>query len=577
MKYIWRYIKPYPMEIFLIIITTMFISGSILALPTFLAQMINNGIIGGQQQLILPYAGMMLGITLIAFLCRVLKMYLVSKMVNTMTMHIRNDTFTKMQQLSHHEFQEIGVPSLTTRITSDAFMLLQFTELVFRQGMMAPIMIIFSIMMISRTSASLGMTTFPVAPMILLIVIVIAYLTKPLSEKQQTTLDAINRIVRESISGLRVIRAFNRESFQNTRLKEVNFTYRNISTRLFKLMAITPSTFSLLLNCAIIIIIWFGADFISKEQLQVGDLVAFIEYVFMALFSLTIFANIFMMFPKAYVSASRLEAIHNLPISVQNPETPKDESDDKGTLEFINVDFAYPDADEPVLKNISFKSTAGQTVAFIGSTGSGKSTIVKLIPRFYDVTKGQILVDGIDVRDYDLDVLRQKIGFTPQKALLFTGKIADNLRYGKGDATQADMDHATDIAQAREFIAKMDTGLDTLLAEGGTNLSGGQKQRLSIARSIIKEREIYIFDDSFSALDYKTDKAVRAALAQETKNATTLIVAQRVGTIMHADKIIVLDKGEIVAQGTHRELLETSPIYYEIASSQLSKEELMHG
>lgn len=574
MQFIWRHVKPFRLDIFFIFLCTSIVAAAILALPTYLAFMIDRAIIPKDQGLLVYYALMMVVISVVSFLARAVKMYLASRLVNTMTMNIRNEAFSKIQQLSHHEFQEIGVPSLTTRITTDAFILLQFTEMILKQGLMAPLMIIFSIIMIGKTSLNLGLTTFPVAPLILLIVILITRFTKPLSEKQQVTLDNINRILRESITGLRVIRAFNREDFQNDRLEVANNQYRKTTGNLFKLMAITPSAFSFLLNFAIITIIWFGADYVASGDLLVGNLVAFIEYVFMALFSLTIFANIFMMYPRATVSAQRLQEIQDTEISVKEKENPVTESEEFGCLEFIDVDFVYPDADEPVLRNISFKSKAGQTTAFIGSTGSGKSTIVKLIPRFYDVTKGKILVDGIDIRDYSLKALRQKIGFTPQKALLFTGKIADNLRYGKPDADEVDMVHATDISQAREFIERLDTKFQTELAEGGSNLSGGQKQRLSIARSIIQGREIYIFDDSFSALDYKTDAEVRAALREETKNATTIIVAQRVGTIMHADQIIVLDKGEIAAKGTHKELLASSPLYYDIASSQLSKEEL---
>lgn len=574
MQFIWRHVKPFRLDIFFIFLCTSIVAAAILALPTYLAFMIDRAIIPKDKGLLVYYALMMVAISVVSFLARAVKMYLASRLVNTMTMNIRNEAFSKIQQLSHHEFQEIGVPSLTTRITTDAFILLQFTEMILKQGLMAPLMIIFSIIMIGKTSLNLGLTTFPVAPLILLIVILITRFTKPLSEKQQVTLDNINRILRESITGLRVIRAFNREDFQNDRLEVANNQYRKTTGNLFKLMAITPSAFSFLLNFAIITIIWFGADYVASGDLLVGNLVAFIEYVFMALFSLTIFANIFMMYPRATVSAQRLQEIQDTEISVKEKENPVTESEEFGCLEFIDVDFVYPDADEPVLRNISFKSKAGQTTAFIGSTGSGKSTIVKLIPRFYDVTKGKILVDGIDIRDYSLKALRQKIGFTPQKALLFTGKIADNLRYGKPDADEVDMVHATDISQAREFIERLDTKFQTELAEGGSNLSGGQKQRLSIARSIIQGREIYIFDDSFSALDYKTDAEVRAALREETKNATTIIVAQRVGTIMHADQIIVLDKGEIAAKGTHKELLASSPLYYDIASSQLSKEEL---
>ena len=316
---------------------------------------------------------------------------------------------------------------------------------------------------------------------------------------------------------------------------------------------------------------------IEVGDLQVGTLAAFIEYIFHGLFSLLIFANIFMMYPRASVSAGRLREVQEAPITVKNPDQPRRNESLQGTLEFRNVDFIYPDADQPVLRNISFTSKPGQTTAFIGSTGSGKSTIIKLIPRFYDVSRGQILVDGIDIRDYDLDDLRSMIGFTPQKALLFKGKISDNLRYGKQDADMDELIHASLISQAHEFVSEMDQGYDSDLTEKASNLSGGQKQRLSIARSIVADRQIYIFDDSFSALDYQTDAKLRSSLKEETQNATTLIVAQRVGTIMHADQIIVLDQGRIEAIGTHRDLLKTSPIYYQIASSQLSEEELLHG
>lgn len=574
MRFIWSYIKKYPWSLFFIVICTMIAAISILALPTYLAKIIDQAIIPKQHDLLWEFGAWMLAITIIAFVARIIKMYLASKLVNTMTMDIRNDTFRKINQLSHHEFQEFGVPSLSNRITTDAFILLQFTEMIVRQGLMAPIMIMFSVFMIANTSKHLGIITAPFAILIFISVFAIAYFTRPLSEKQQKNLDTINRILRESITGLRVIRAFNRESFQNKRLSESTTSYRNISSRLFKLMALTPSLFSLFINLAIILIIWFGAKDIDMGAFNIGDMVAFIEYVFMALFSLTMFANIFMMYPRASVSAERLIEIQNAPISVKETNNPVSTGTSFGELEFINVDFSYPDANEPVLQNINFKSTAGQTTAFIGSTGSGKSTIVKLIPRFYDVTKGKILVDGVDVKDYSLSALRKKIGFTPQKARLFTGKISENLQYGKDNASLEEMTHATTISQAREFIEQMDTQYQAVLSEGGANLSGGQKQRLSIARSIIQGREIYIFDDSFSALDYKTDAAVRAALKKETKNATTIIVAQRVGTIMHADQTIVLDKGKIAAKGTHKELLQTSPIYYEIAASQLSQEEL---
>ncbi|WP_290489800.1 MULTISPECIES: ABC transporter ATP-binding protein [unclassified Aerococcus] len=579
MNFIWKYVKKYPGKLLITFIATFGTAAVMIGLPTLLAQMIDNAIITQDIPLLWRYTWIMMGLVVLSLVSRTITAYTVSNIVNDMVMNIRNDAYKKMQNLSHHEFQELGVASLTTRISTDAFVILQFMEMTLKQGLVSPMMLVFSIIMIFSISPALGIYVIPVSIIIILSVIFIAKYTLPISEKQQASLDNINRILRENITGLRVIRAFNNEQFQEGRFKDVNQSYKKQSGKLFKTIAVTPALFSLLLNTVIIAILWFGAGLIETGSMQVGIMVAFIEYVFHALFSLLMFANIFMMYPRAAVSAGRLQEVMDMPITVASPDPQVaiTESDEFGTLEFRDVDFAYPDASKPVLRNISFKTNPGETVAFIGSTGSGKSTIVKLIPRFYDVSKGQILIDGIDVRNYDLNALRSKIGYTPQKALLFTGDIAENLRYGKFNADEMDFDRATNVAQASEFINRLETKYATHLDEGGANLSGGQKQRLSIARSIIADREIYIFDDSFSALDYKTDAAVRQALKDETQNATTIIVAQRVSSIIHADQIIVLDEGEVAARGTHKELLKTSELYYEIASSQLSEEELNRG
>lgn len=577
MDYIWNYLKRYPGELMAVIISTMVTCISILGMPSMLAQMIDKAIVVNQMANAWPYVWGMAIFTVLGFISRVIRMYMTSRVVNIMTMEIRNDIYCKMLTLSHHEFQEFGVPSLTNRITTDAFVILQFTEMLLKQGMMGPVMMVFAVFMILSIAPHLGIRVLPAVFVIVIAVMITAKVTHSMSQRQQGFLDKLNRILRESITGMRVIRAFNREDFQNSRFLDVNQDYRQITGNLFKVLAASPSIFSFVLNLSIAIIIYLGAQMIEVGDLQVGTLAAFIEYIFHGLFSLLIFANIFMMYPRASVSAGRLREVQETPITVKNPDQPRRNGSLQGTLEFRNVDFIYPDADQPVLRNISFTSKPGQTTAFIGSTGSGKSTIIKLIPRFYDVSRGQILVDGIDIRDYDLDDLRSMIGFTPQKALLFKGKISDNLRYGKQDADLDELIHASLISQAHEFVSEMDQGYDSDLTEKASNLSGGQKQRLSIARSIVADRQIYIFDDSFSALDYQTDAKLRASLKEETQNATTLIVAQRVGTIMHADQIIVLDQGRIEAIGTHRDLLKTSPIYYQIASSQLSEEELLHG
>ncbi|MDO4671054.1 MAG: ABC transporter ATP-binding protein [Aerococcus sp.] len=577
MGLMWQYMKRYPVRLVMALIGSLAFVLVTVGLPTFLSFVINKALIPGSHERLYMYVIGMFILIAIGFSGQILSRYFVSNLANTMVRDIRNDIFTKIQRLSFHEFQELGVPSLTTRLTTDAFILMQFAIMLLSMGLTAPIMIVASVSMIFNLSLELGVQVLSVVPIILLIIFIVVRITLPLSRKQQTALDHINRIQRENITGLRVIRAFNREPLQEERFEEVNSNYRGLSTRLFQSVGSTQPAFTFLIHTALALVIWFGAKQIQTNALQVGDLVAFIEYVFEALFSFTLFSNIFMMYPRAQVSANRLQEIIDTPITIKSPENGVTETDGSGTLEFRHVDFSYPDADEPVLRDISFTSKAGETVAFIGSTGSGKSTIVKLIPRFYDVTKGQILLDGVDLRDMDLETLRDKIGYTPQRANLFTGDIADNLRYGKEDASQEDFHRATDISQAHEFISRTTSGYNTYLAEGGSNLSGGQKQRLSIARSVIGDHEVYIFDDSFSALDYKTDAAVRQKLARETKDATTVIVAQRVSTIMHADQIIVLDHGTIAAKGTHKELLETSDLYYEIASSQLSEEELKHA
>ena len=399
--------------------------------------------------------------------------------------------------------------------------------------------------------------------------------TRPLSEKQQTTLDKINQYARENLTGLRVIRAFAREDFQEKKFASENAVYADNSNKLFKLTGLTEPLFVQIIIAMIVAIVWFALERLGSGTLAIGDLVAFIEYSFHALLSFLFLATLFTMYPRTAVSSERLQEIMDMPISINPNEDGVTETETKGYLEFDNVTFAYPgETESPVLHNISFKAKPGETIAFIGSTGSGKSSLVQLIPRFYDVTLGRILVDGVDVRDYNLKALRRKIGFIPQKALLFTGTIGENIRYGKENASHEELNQATDVAQAKEFIESKEERYDSHLAEGGSNLSGGQKQRLSIARAVVKRPDLYIFDDSFSALDYKTDATLRRRLKEVTQDATVLIVAQRVGTIMDADQIIVLDKGEIVGRGRHEELMESNDIYREIANSQLNQKSL---
>lgn len=578
MKLIWTYLKKYPKWLILDVVGALTFVLVNLGLPTALARMIDQGVTPGNKERVYFWAIVMFAIIVIGTVGRVVLAYAAGKITTNMIKDMRNDMYDKLQQYSHHEYEQIGVSSLVTRMTSDAFILTQFAEQSLRMGVITPLMMVSSVVMILLTSPSLAWIVAVAIPFLILVVYYVATKTRPLSEKQQATLDKINQYVRENLTGLRVIRAFAREDFQEKRFDSKNEEYKDLSSRLFILTGLTEPLFVLIIISMIVSIVWFALNPLASGALQIGNLVAFIEYSFHALFSFLLFANLFTMYPKMVVSSERISEVMNMPISINPNEDGVTETQTKGYLEFDKVTFAYPgETESPVLKDISFKAKPGETIAFIGSTGSGKSSLVNLIPRFYDVTLGKILVDGVDVRDYQLKALRQKIGFIPQKALLFTGTIEENLKYGKADATNFELQEAADVAQAKEFIESRDERYQTHLAEGGSNLSGGQKQRLSIARAVVKKPDIYIFDDSFSALDYKTDAQLRARLKEVTHNATVLIVAQRVGTIMNADQIIVLDKGEIVGRGTHDELMQSNDIYREIANSQLKNVDGMKG
>ncbi|EPA0912339.1 multidrug efflux ABC transporter subunit EfrA [Enterococcus hirae] len=575
MKLMWHYTMRYKKYLLLNFICVFGFILIELGLPTILARMIDVGIRNNDFGYVKQQGILMVVFTVVGIIMNILLGYFGSRITTNIVADIRDDLFKKIQSYSHQEYETLGVASLITRTTNDAYQIMLFLQNILRIGFMTPMMFIVSLYMVMRTSVSLSYYVIGALPFLLLSVVAIAKFSEPLSKKQQKNLDKINSILRENLSGLRVIRAFVNEKFEEKRFAKVNDNYTKSSKSLFRLMAVAQPGFYFLFNIVMVLIIWSGAVQIDAGSLQVGDLIAFIEYIFHALFSFMLFASVFMMYPRAAVSAGRIQEALDASPSIKEDPNGVSETKTKGYIEFKNVTFAYPGhSQEPVIRNVSFTASPGETVAFIGSTGSGKSTLIQLIPRFYDVSDGEILIDGVDVRDYRLSKLRDKIGFIPQKALLFTGTIADNLRYGKEDATQEEMERAAEIAQATDFISKKTDGYDELLSEGGANFSGGQKQRLAIARAIIRRPEIYIFDDSFSALDYQTDAKLRARLKKETTESTVLIVAQRVGTIMHADKIIVLNEGEVVGIGTHRELLENCPIYYDIAASQLSKEEL---
>lgn len=464
---------------------------------------------------------------------------------------------------------------MITRTNNDAFQIQMFVNVLLRTALMTPIMFVASIIMTARASLPLSGIIVATIPLIIIGVFVVAKISKPISENQQASLDSLNRISRENLSGIRVIRAFDNDAYEQRRFDDTNGKFTDYSKKLFKLMMMTSPIFFLLMNVAGLCIYWVAALLIQGGDLPLGQLVAFMDYLFHAMFSIMLFCTVFMMYPRAEVSAKRIEAVFDTVPLVHNDGKRK-EGSQEGTISFEHVTFVYPDGEEPVLKDVSFTAKKGETIAFIGSTGSGKSTLVNLIPRFYDVSEGSIRIDGVDIRDYDLFELRSRLGVIPQKAFLFNGTIADNIRFGKPDATMEEVMQAAKTAQAYDFIMEKEHGFEEEITEGATNVSGGQKQRLSIARALVRKPDIYVFDDSFSALDFKTDATLRKELKKETGDAIVMVVAQRISSIMEADRIVVLNEGNVIGTGTHRELLKNCEIYKEIALSQLSEEELAH-
>ena len=573
MKLMLKYLKRYPKLILLNIMGIFSFVAVQLGIPTVMAWMIDNGIGRGDIAYIKNMGGIMLIVCVLGGAGTILLTFASSRISTYMIRDIRNDVFVQSQRFSHTEYNKFGVSSMITRTTNDAFQLMLFSNMLFRTALLAPVMIFISVFMTIRTSINLSLVIGGSLPFIVAGVIIIAKLTNPLSEKQQKGMDQLNRISRESLTGVRVIRAFRKSEYEAERFAETNEEYASNSKKLFKIMSLTQPAFFFLLHLAMMAVFWISSVMIDKGTLQVGQLVAFLEYQFHAMFSIMLFSMVFVMYPRARVSANRIQELLDEEPLVKSPSGGI-VAENKGMVEFDHVTFQYPDGELPVIKDVSFTANKGETVAFIGSTGSGKSTLINLIPRFYDVTSGSIKIDGVDTRNYDLKALRQKIGFIPQKAFLFKGTIEENLKFGNPDATPEEIDHAIEIAQAKEFILSKPDQLQEFISEGAKNVSGGQKQRISIARALVRKPEIYIFDDSFSALDYKTDAALRAALKEETKESIVFIVAQRISTIMNSDKIIVLNEGEVVGMGTHKELLKSCNIYYEIADSQLTKEEL---
>lgn len=580
MRLMLSYLKSYKGLVFLNFISVFGFALTELGIPTIISRMVDGGVASGDREYLLKMGGLIALISVVGILGTVVLGYCGARISTAVTCDIRNDLFEKVQSFSHREMNQLGVSSLITRTSNDALQIMNFMNIILRTAMLTPVMIVVSFTLIIMSSVKLSLIIAATVPFIILGVILVAKISGPVSERQQTALDGLNRIFRENLTGIRVIRSFNNDARETERFGKQNQAFTNQSKKLFTLMSSTEPLFFLLMNIAALAIYFVASQMIDQSALQVGQLMAFMEYLFHAMFSVMLFCLVFMMYPRANISAKRIEAVMNMTpdITDETVSTQRVHDDREPIKEVIfeHVDFCYPDGEEAVLKDISFSARAGQTTAIIGSTGSGKSTLIQLIPRFYDVTGGRVLVNGVDVRQINSHKLREHIGFVAQKANLFSGTIEENIRFGCSEATDEEIRHAADIAQAADFIMDKPKGFKERIVEGSGNLSGGQKQRLSIARALVRKPDIYIYDDSFSALDMKTDAVLRQALKPEVKNAIVIIVAQRVSTIMDADQILVLDEGHLAASGRHEELLKTCPLYYEIAASQLSEEELQN-
>lgn len=580
MRLMLSYLKRYKGLVFLNFISVFGFALTELGIPTIISRMVDGGVASGDREYLLKMGGLIALISVVGILGTVVLGYCGARISTAVTCDIRNDLFEKVQSFSHREMNQLGVSSLITRTSNDALQIMNFMNIILRTAMLTPVMIAVSFTLIIMSSVKLSLIIAATVPFIILGVILVAKISGPVSERQQTALDGLNRIFRENLTGIRVIRSFNNDARETERFGEQNQVFTNQSKKLFTLMSSTEPLFFLLMNIAALAIYFVASQMIDQSALQVGQLMAFMEYLFHAMFSVMLFCLVFMMYPRANISAKRIEAVMNMTPDITDETVSMQRvHDDREPIKeviFEHVDFCYPDGEEAVLKDISFSARAGQTTAIIGSTGSGKSTLIQLIPRFYDVTGGRVLVNGVDVRQINSHKLREHIGFVAQKANLFSGTIEENIRFGCSEATDEEIRHAADIAQAADFIMDKPKGFKERIVEGAGNLSGGQKQRLSIARALVRKPDIYIYDDSFSALDMKTDAVLRQALKPEVKNAIVIIVAQRVSTIMDADQILVLDEGRLAASGRHEELLKICPLYYEIAASQLSEEELQN-
>jgi ATP-binding cassette subfamily B protein len=573
-KLLPRYLWPYRLPLIVVLVLVAVQALANLYLPNLNADIINNGVVKGDTDYIVRTGGFMLLITFGLGICSVIAVYFGSKVAMSFGRDVRSAIFRKVMDFSQKETNLFGTPTLITRNTNDVQQVQMVLVMAFNIMIMAPIMAVGGIIMALHEDVPLSGLLVVIIPLVVAMILIVAARALPMFRSVQKKTDRINQVMREALSGIRVIRAFVRTEHEERRFDEANADLTRTQLRVNRLFAIMLPFLFGTMNLSTVAIVWFGGLRIDSGGMQIGNLSAFLQYVMLVLFSVMMAALIFIMVPRAAAAAERIQAVLETEPDLCDPDEPVEIAEPKGVVQFDNVEFRYPGAEDPVLCGISFTAKPGETTAIVGGTGSGKTTLANLMPRFYDVTSGSVSIDGVDVRKLRLENLWSMIGIVPQKAFLFSGTVATNLRYGNEAADNDDLWLALTIAQGKDFVTAMDGGLDGEIDQGGTNVSGGQRQRLAIARAIVKKPKVYIFDDSFSALDFKTDQMLRAALHKETREATVIIIAQRVGTIMHADQIVVLDSGSIVGIGKHDELMKTCETYQEIVYSQLTQEEV---
>ena len=572
---ILKYFKPYIWAILALTALTYLQVRANLQLPDYMAKIINDGIIKQDMNAIYQNGGLMLLVTLGGAVCAIGIGYLASRISTGYGRDVRQKVFEKVESFSIAEFNNFSTASLITRSTNDIQQIQMVVLMMLRLVLMAPFMAVGALQLAFANAPALSWIIMVATGLLAVVIVILFTVGLPKFKILQQLVDKLNLVARENLTGLRVVRAFNNESVEEKKFDDANNDLMKPNLFVNRLMIVLQPFMMFVMNIALVAIVWFGAQLVGDGTVEIGNMMAFMQYAMQVIMSFLMISMIFIMIPRAAVSAKRVSEVIETKVSIRDADKPKNPSKKaSGQIEFRDVTFSYPGADMPVLSGINFTAKPGQTTAFIGSTGSGKTTLIGLIPRFYDVSAGQVLIDGIDVRDLKLHDLYAQIGYVPQKGVLFSGTVKSNIIYGNAKASDEQVAHAAKVAQATEFIDKLENGITGEISQGGSNVSGGQKQRLSIARALAVKPSVYIFDDSFSALDFKTDAALRKALENETKDKTVLIVGQRISTIMQADNIIVLDEGKIVGQGTHDELITANEVYQEIAYSQLSDEEL---